>query len=328
MKPLVLFARCPALQNVVERIADQVKSQTAAEVRWIDADAPHGWEGLLESSDVIFASPTLRVTRQMMERAPKLRALVTVATGTDNIDVSAASDLGIVVAHGPTRENVESMAEATVMLVLALLYDLHGAQRSLLGGGGRREPRMLKGRTLGLLGFGRIAAAVAARLSNWDVRIIGTGRGTCVGVEQVSLDTLIAESDVLSIHLPLTETTRNLLDRSRLEQMKPGAYLVNTARGGIVDELALQDLVETGRIGAIALDVFETEPLPKTSGLRKLESSILTPHNIGHTRESLQSVPSAAVTNIARVLQNNEPLYVRNPDVLASWKERLDRLSL
>jgi D-3-phosphoglycerate dehydrogenase len=327
----VLFVRFALLQGVIEDIAQRVAADSAAEVAWVDANNPVAWADQLAQADVLFASPNLQVTPALLDGAPRLRALVAISTGTDNIDVHAATARGIVVGHGPTTENVESMAEATMLLILALLYDLKGAERMMSGKGAgvRRVPRMLKGRTVGLLGFGRIAKALAHRLSGWGVRVLAYGRSGDLpqGIEPASLERLLAESDIVSVHLTLAAESRNLLDRRRLLQMKPGAFLINTARGGIVDETALHELVAGGHIGGIAFDVFETEPLAADSPLRRLGPAILTPHVLGHTKESIDALPAAAAANIVRALRGEAPLFVRNPEVLPAWRERFARLA-
>jgi phosphoglycerate dehydrogenase-like enzyme len=221
------------------------------------------------------------------------------------------------------------MAEATVLLILATLYDLRGTERLMREGAPRPGipvARMLKGRTVGLVGFGRIAQGVAARLTGWGVNILVTARSGELppGIERAPLERLLKESDVLSVHLPLSDETRGMLGREALSGMKRGAVLINTARGGIVDEAAVAELLEAGHLGSAAIDVFAAEPLPKESPLHAAPNVILTPHMVGHTRDSIAALVGAAVENVIRPLRGEPPLHVRNPEVLpsfaAKWK--------
>jgi phosphoglycerate dehydrogenase-like enzyme len=185
---------------------------------------------------------------------------------------------------------------------------------------------MLRGRTLGLIGFGQIARGVASRLSTWEIRIQTYTPRLSVplspGVSRVGLEQLLRTSDVICVLASLNDETRGMLDLNRLRLMKPDALLINTARGGIVDELALVQLARERPRFRIALDTFAEEPLPAQSPLRSLANAILTPHAIGHTQESLDALPAAATENVSRALEGELPLYVRNPAVIPAWKAR------
>jgi phosphoglycerate dehydrogenase-like enzyme len=268
-------------------------------------------------------------SRDLMQAMPKLRAVLSPITGTDAIDETAATELGILVGNGQTPENTESMAESTILLILAALYDLRHAESLLRENQPEPLPphgTMLRGKRIGLIGFGGIAQAIVERLQPWKVRFqtyMPRQHGPLPdGVERVELDALLQTSDIITLLTPLTPETRGMIDARRLGLIRQGAILVNTSRGGIIDEAALYDLAQAGRFRAIALDVFATEPLPEDSKLRDLQNAILTPHMIGHTTEALQAFIETALENAVRVLDGRAPLYVRNKQILAAWEQR------
>ncbi|MSO99619.1 MAG: D-3-phosphoglycerate dehydrogenase [Acetobacteraceae bacterium] len=287
----------------------------------------------LGEADVLLAAGDTPCSRALMENAPRLRAVISPFTGTEGFDEGAATDLGILVANGQTPENSESMAESTILLMLAALYDLHGSE-AVLRGVVPRPPNsrafMLRGKTVGLIGYGNIARAMTTRLAGWGVRLLAWSRrvdpNAGPAVTWVGLEDLLRESNVVCVLLGLNAGTRGLLDEAHLRLMKPDAVLVNTARGGIIDEAALIRLARERPAMRIALDTFATEPLPAGSALRDLPDTILTPHMVGHTVESHAVLPGVAVDAVARVLAGEPPLYVRNPEVIPRWRRRLAAL--
>jgi D-3-phosphoglycerate dehydrogenase len=282
----------------------------------------------LADADILLAAGDLPCTRLLMEGAPRLRAVISPFIGTEGFDECAATDLGILIANGHTAENAESMAEATILLMLASLYDLHGSEAVLRGTMPRPEHSrafMLRGKTVGMIGYGKIARAVTTRLAPWGVRLLAWSRTAdpaAAGVHWVSLDELLRTADVVCVLVGLNAGTRGLLDADRLRLMKPEAVLVNTARGGIIDEAALIGLVSERPGMRIALDTFATEPLPADSRLRGLSNCILTPHMLGHTVESHAVLPGVAVEAISRILSGEPPLYLRNPAAIPRWRQR------
>ena len=274
-----------------------------------DADALHGDTASFGDTDVLVATPRFHCSRQILASAPRLRGVVSPVTGIEGIDISAATDLGVIVANGQTRENSESLAEATILLVLTALYDLHGSEEVLrrnLVRPPRPTARMLGGKTLGMIGFGQIARAMVGRLSGWGVRILVSSRRVHTdapdNVRWVSLDELLRTSDAVCVLASLNSETEKLLDAPKLRLLKPGAVLVNTARGAIIDEAALHDIARERSDLRLALDTFATEPLPLDSPLRSLSNAILTPHMIGHTQELIAAVPTTAIENVRRNL--------------------------
>jgi phosphoglycerate dehydrogenase-like enzyme len=264
-----------------------------------------------------------------MAASPYLRGVVSPVTGIEWIDVSAATDLCIVVANGQTPANTESLAEAAILLTLAALYDLRGSEavlRQNLVRPAQVTARMLGKKTIGMIGFGQIARAMVARLAGWDVHILAYARRVHTdappNVTWVGLDRLLTESDVVCVLASLNTETEGLLNAERLGLLKQGAVLVNTARGAIIDETALYEFALQRPDIHLALDTFEKEPLPQDSPLRALPNAILTPHMVGHTQDSLAAIPTTAVENVRRILAGEPPLYLCNPEVLAHWRSR------
>jgi phosphoglycerate dehydrogenase-like enzyme len=313
-----LFAPC---LRELETAGHETRRFADAAALRADTEAKAGMAVLVPLSD-------LRVDAELMDEAPNLRALVSPVTGTEAFDEAAASDRGILVVNGQIEENYKSMAEAAVLLILAALYDLPGAERLLrenLPRPARLKARMLKGKTVGLIGFGQIAQAVAARLSTWEARIIAsvrTPRPLPPHVGSVSLDELLSTSDVVVVLSSLTTESRGMLTNERLEQMKDDVVFVNVSRGGIVDDDALAALATRRPAMRLALDVFEPEPLRIDSPLRVLPDAILTPHMIGHTVEMHTQLPLTLRDNVCAVLEGRVPAYVRNPNAVARWMQR------
>ena len=293
-----------------------------------DSASFHAASGGLSNTDILVAASSFECSRELMMSADRLRGIVSLTTGTERFDLAAASELGILVANGQTRENVESMAEATILLILAALYDLRGAEAVLRENRPRpteTTARMLGGKTVGMIGFGRIAQTVAARLAGWGVAIqVHTRRPSASfgDVNFVELDEMLRGSDVVCVLATLNSESQGLLNAERLALLKHGAVLINTARGAIIDEAALVELAERRPDLRLALDTFVTEPLPLDSPLRDLPNAILTPHMIGHTSEAQAALPAACVDTVQQLLTGQAPRYVCNPDVIPRWQAR------
>lgn len=334
----ILFLRDPDVWRLMRPAAETMRAggQTVHVARRRILHGP-GAGGLAEipprvlaGTDIIVAAPRAPVTADMMDEAPRLRALVSPVGGVDSFDLPAAADRAIIVAHGGTDEQFTSMAESTVALMLALSYRVPALDTALRAGW--RDPDtgpglMLRGCTVGLWGYGPIGARVATRLAGWDARVIACTRSRTPGsregaVSFVDQATLLAESDILSLHLREVPETRGILGREELAAMKPGARLVNTARGGLVDEAAMSAALASGQLAGAALDCFEVEPLPPESPLRGLPNVILTPHNVGHTRELFGSMGRALIENLQQLAAGQDPAITRNPEVLEAWREK------
>ncbi len=293
---------------------------------------------LFGRADVMMFSSRSICSREVMLAAPRLRGIVNPTIGLETVDLAAANELGIIVGHGATPENFLGMAEATVMLILMLMYQPRETEAVLRDR--RRRPRstpkdvwarMLRGRTVGLVGLGRIARGVVERLSGFGVNLVAcdpfVGRDQAPeGVKMMDLDTLLRSSDIVAVLVSITPESRGMLGERELALMKPSAYLVNTSRGEAIDEAALYRALREKRIAGAALDSFAVEPLPDDSPLRQLDNVILTPHMVGHTQDAFVSFPPAAVENITRILRGEPPLYCKNPEVIPAWQRRLANL--
>jgi phosphoglycerate dehydrogenase-like enzyme len=261
-----------------------------------------------------------------LRAAPKLRALIAPTIGCDWIDLEAASAADVLVVNGRPPENHEGMAEAAILMILAALYDLQGAEAELRGATRRRRmPRMLRGKTLGLIGLGNIGSSVLARLRPWGVQFIvyrPSEKPLPADVRALPLDDVLAQSDILLVVATLNAQTRHLIGADELARMKKDAILVNVSRGQIIDEAALAAHVAAGNLSCIALDVFAQEPLPCDSSLRTLPNAILTPHAIGHTAEGFAAIPRVAVQNALKVAEGSLPSSTLNPEISMRWRDR------
>ncbi len=288
---------------------------------------------LFGRAEVMMFSSRSICSREVMLAAPLLRGIVNPTIGLETVDLEAAKELSVIVGHGATPENFLGMAEATVMLMLMLMYDPGATEGVLRGKRPRPKPtpgamwaRMLLGRTVGLIGLGRIARGVVERLSGFGVELLACDplvNAAPPGVKMTDLDALLRSSDLVSVHVSITPASRGMLGEREFALMKPTAYLVNTSRGEAIDEGALYRALKEKRIAGAALDTFEVEPLPGNSPLRELDNVILTPHMVGHTRDVIASFPPAAVENITRILRGEPPLYCKNPEVIPAWNRRL-----
>jgi len=293
------------------------------------------WPRLFGETDVIVASPRDVCSREVMAAAPRLRAVVSAVIGVDTIDMDAANEMGLIVGHGAMPENYLGVAEATVLLIAALLLDLPGKERLLRSNApspAQLQARMVRGKTIGLIGMGRTARGTVERLARWGVTIQAydpyvAQEQAPPGVTMVDLTTVLRTSDVVSVHVTLTSETRHLLAENELRLMRPDSYLINTSRGAAIDEQALYRVLQSGHLAGAALDVFEQEPLAPQSLLRELPNVILTPHMVGHSRELRAAIPPTAAENVLRVLRSEPPLYVKNPETLPAWRQRLAALA-
>jgi len=272
-------------------------------------------EKIADCEVVIVAASGLR--RAVIEHARKLKLVHHQGVGwQDTTDHEVLKARGLPLALTPEGTTV-GVAEHTVLLMLAALKLLPHADAELRQGrfhinALRPMSRELNGMTVGYIGMGRIAQAVAGRLRAFGTRGIyfDPNVPTFAGVERKSFDEVLEESDIVSLHLPLTAQTRNLIGAAQLARMKPGAYIVNTARGGLIDEGALAQALQSGRLAGAALDVFETEPVAAGHPLARLRNVVLTPHISAGTRDALKTKMRALFANVERFFRG-EPLQNR-----------------
>lgn len=237
--------------------------------------------------------------RSVFEAAPALRVIARVGVGTDSIDLAAATDAGVLVTTTPGA-NQETAADHALAMILAAVRRVVEHDASIREGawerGGALTPWDLHGSTVGIIGYGGIGRAVAERLDGFDTRLLICDPAVELGppgTEVVSLPELLARADLVSLHLPLLASTRNLLGRRELAKMRPQAILVNTSRGGLVDETALVDMLAARHLRGAALDVFADEPhVP--SRLRELSNVVLTPHIGGLSERSIRRMTEHA----------------------------------
>jgi phosphoglycerate dehydrogenase-like enzyme len=342
MTPKIFIAQDPVLADVLDQAATALRAQGWQVVRGpgIVPGVPlrlteQQRVTLLSDVDIIVASSRSRLSEEDLDASPRLRALVFPTIGVDAVDLEACAARGLIVANGATPENFLAMSEATVMLMLVLLYRLHTSERLLQENAARPQQmyaRMLRGRTIGLIGSGRIGGGVIDRLRAFEpARILVhdpylAPENAPEGVRLVTREELLSACDVISLHVPLNAQTRGLIGEGELRQMKPDAIVINTSRGGLIDEDALVRVMKDGHLGGAGLDVTETEPMPTDHPLRGLDRVILTPHILGHTVDLYTIMPDVLVENATRIMQGDLPKYTRNPNVESKWRKRLNKL--
>ncbi|HEY0673426.1 MAG TPA: phosphoglycerate dehydrogenase [Longimicrobiales bacterium] len=252
----------------------------------------------IEGVDAVVVRSGTRITRESLKYASQLKVIGRAGVGVDNIDVEAATELGVAVLNAPSGNTI-SAAELTLALLLALVRKLPAADRSMRAGEWDRKSFSgieLYGKTLGLVGAGRIGSEVARRARAFGMHVVAydpyltAERAAALDIEQGTLPEVLQRADVVSFHVPLTEATANLIGARELELLKPSAFLVNAARGGVINETALHEALSKKRIAGAAFDVFEQEPLPADNPLRSLPNVVLTPHLGAATAEAQQNV--------------------------------------
>jgi D-3-phosphoglycerate dehydrogenase len=252
----------------------------------------------ISGADAVLVRSATRITRDSLARADRLRAIGRAGVGVDTIDVDAATERGIPVLTAPAGNTI-SAAELTMALLLSLARRVAAADRSMKAGEWDKKSFTgieLHGKTLGLVGAGRIGGEVARRARAFGMRVLvydpflNSERARALDVEIATLDDVVARADVISVHVPLTDNTRGIVGEAQIARMKPGVLLLNVARGGVVDESALLAALKSGKVAGAALDVFEAEPLPADHPFRQLPNVVLTPHLGASTAEAQHNV--------------------------------------
>ena len=262
-----------------------------------------------------------KITESVIQASDRLKVIAKHGAGVDNIDVRAASGRGIVVINAQGA-NSDAVADITIGLFLSLARSIPFADCSVKAG---EWPRIVgvqfNGKVLGIIGLGQIGKKVVKRASGFDMKVLACdvvkdeAFAQEKGITYLSLDELLAESDFLSIHIPLTPSTRGLIGERELRLMKKESILVNISRGGIVDEEALYQVLKNEEIRGAALDVFSSEP-PRESPLLKLDNIISTPHMGGYTFDALVETGMICVRGIVDVIEGEQPQFVTNPEIL------------
>jgi glyoxylate reductase len=293
------------------------KLEAAAAVDvWMEERAmrPDELRTRLAGKDALLCMVTDEIDRAVLDAAPGLKIVAAAAVGFNNIDVAYAQSRGVVVTNTPDVLT-EATADFAWALILALTRRVSEGERLVRRGGweGWAFDQLLgaglRGKQLGIVGMGRIGRAVASRADAFGMHVAYTSRAPVDldGAQRLSLDVLLNTSDVVSLHVPLTDDTRHLIDRRSLARMKRSAYLVNTARGPIVDESALAWALQEHLIAGAALDVYEHEPAVHPD-LLELENVLLTPHLGSATRETRTAMAALAIDNVLAVLAGQPPL--------------------
>jgi D-3-phosphoglycerate dehydrogenase len=278
------------------------------EVVEIGDSADPAFADALSSVDGLIVRSATRVDADLIGRAPSLRVVGRAGVGVDNIDLDAATEAGIAVLNAPAG-NAVSAAELTMALILAMVRGVPAAHASVRGGEWTRSRFQgveLRGRTLGLVGAGRIGGEVARRCRAFGMTVVAVDpyltieRAEELHVERADdVGTVLERADILSLHVPLTDATRGMIDAAALGRMKRGAFLVNVARGGVVDEAALAGALESGQLAGAALDVFANEPLEPDSPLRDAPNIVLTPH-LGASTSEAQELVATEISSAVR----------------------------
>jgi D-3-phosphoglycerate dehydrogenase len=271
---------------------------------------PEALKQELRQADALLVRSATKVTADLIASAPKLAVIGRAGVGVDNIDVAAATQRGIVVCNSP-EGNTIAAAEHTMALILALAREVPAASASVAAGEWKRGAFMgveLLNKTLGVIGLGKIGSEVAARAVAFGMRVIGhdpfvtSERAERLGVEVVEFDDLLARSDFITVHVPLTRDTQHLIGKTNLAKVKRGVRIINCSRGAVVDESALADAIREGTVAGAGLDVFEKEP-PTDSPLVGLKNVVLTPHLGASTTEAQLKVAVDVAQQVIDVLE-------------------------
>ncbi|CAN5416916.1 phosphoglycerate dehydrogenase [soil metagenome] len=281
-----------------------------------------GYEGLIVRSGV-------QVDAQALAAGARLLVVGRAGVGVDNVDLDAATRAGVTVVNAPTGNTIAA-AEHTLALLYALARNVPAADASLRRGEWKRSSftgTELRGKTLGIVGLGKIGMTVADRARSMEMDVIGhdpfvTEEAAAKhGVRLVPFDQLIAEADAVTLHVPLTRSTKDMVGRAQLSTMKPGAFLVNVARGGVVDEAALAEALTEGRLGGAAVDVFSSEP-PRGSPLLDAPHTVLTPHLGASTAEAQRRIAIETAEQVLDVLDGRPARYAVNAPLLTAETAR------
>lgn len=327
-------SKCVLLPQPIEAEAVEALEQAGVGMVLAEDPSPETVRPLLSDVQGLILRTGIKITGELMDRAHDLQVISRTGGGLDNVEVEAATKKNIIVTSN-LGVNTSSVVEHALALMLALVKQIPTMDRAV-----RDEefkirykslPRDLRGKTLGLLGFGRIGSELGRscrelfnmQVISHDPYVPEPARAVCKGqVEFVEREELFGRSDVLSIHVPLTETTHHAVGEQALALMKPSSIIINTARGPIIDQSALFHALRNRKIGGAGLDVFEQEPVARDNPLLGLDNIILTPHSAALTKECVIRMAVEAVNCTLAVFSGRVPPNVANPQVLATdrWK--------
>jgi D-3-phosphoglycerate dehydrogenase / 2-oxoglutarate reductase len=287
--------------------------------------------GLLQGCKAVIAASD-PYNAAVFAACPDLQIVSRCGVGTDSVDYTAATEAGVIVTNTPGAMT-DAVADYTFGLMLAIARRIVEGENLMRSGGWGEYPGVLiAGKTLGLVGFGQIGQGVARRAIGFGMRILAydppmaeaaatlsaLSGGNAPPVEFVELDDLLAQSDFVSVHAPSMPETKGMFDAARFSQMKPSAYFINTARGALVNEQALQQALEAGTIAGAAIDVYQQEPMPPDHPLRKAPRCVLTPHNAFNAVEAAEEMSRLSAENVLTLLRGEQPGPTCNPAVWES----------
>jgi D-3-phosphoglycerate dehydrogenase len=279
---------------------------------------------IIPAYDALLVRSATQVTAEVLVAGKKLRVVARAGVGVDNIDLAAATDLGVIVVNAPTGNTVAA-AEHTIALLMSLARSIPQADAHVRSGQWKRSQFMgveVRNKVLGSVGLGRVAQEVVRRAQGLGMQVIAYDPYVTEeyaeqrGVRLVSLEAVYGESDFITVHVPLTAQTRDMIGAEQFQKMKPGVRLLNVARGGVINEGALVEAIEAGQVAGAALDVFADEPLPADSPLRRSNRIILTPHLGGSTIEAQEQVAEDVAVQVVDVLNDRPARYAVNAPII------------
>lgn len=312
----IVFLVHPIHLPALEQIAKE-KLRDLAVVKTVQNETGKELGRVLRDASAIIIDVDVNISRDVIEEMKKCRIIVTASGGYDHVDLETASSRGVFVSNVPGY-CAEEVADHTIGLLIALTRKILILNKSTKAGRwddwAAAEPVFrLRGRTLGIVGLGRIGTAVALRAKAHGLEVITydpyipIGRDASVGVKGVDFDYLLREADIISMHVPLTDETRYMIGSREFEKMKRGVFIINTARGAVIDTTALVEALNSGKVAGAGLDVFEKEPPDLDDPLLRMDRIIVTPHTGFLSVESQRDRQSMAVDEVVRVLRNERP---------------------
>ena len=301
-KPRVLIS------DKMDPNAARIFTEMGCDVDVITGETPEQLIARIGDYDGLAIRSSTKVTKEILAAAKNLKVIGRAGIGVDNVDIPAASAQGVVVMNTPFGNSITT-AEHAIALMFALARQIPEANAQTQAGKWPKNDFMgveVTGKTLGLIGAGNIGSIVASRALGLKMKVVAFDpfltpeRAVEMGVEKVELDTLLARADFITLHTPLTDQTRNILSAENIAKTKKGVRIINCARGGLIDEAALKDALDSGQVAGAALDVFVVEPLPDASPLWDLPNVIVTPHSAGTTPLSAMRAAEIFADNLLR----------------------------
>ena len=314
-----------ATDRVAKKGLNPIRDDDRFEVHRIHDSSSDEFSDVLARAHALIVRSATRVDSKMIAAAPELRAIGRAGVGVDNIDMAAATAAGVAVYNAPGGNTIAA-AELTMALMLSVVRRVPSADRSVRAGRWDRASFRgveLRGRTLGLIGAGRIGGEVAIRCVAFGMAVIAydpyieESRAEELQIQLATVDEVIEKADVISLHVPLNEETRHLIDAEAMERMKKTAFIINASRGGVIVETDLAAALRDGTIAGAALDVYEDEPLSADSSLRHAPNIVLTPHLGASTREAQVSVAREVALSLKEVLIDGDTSGALNASGLA-----------